>query len=318
MEASPNPERALPNADRLAKLTPGAGHLVHMPGHIYLQLGDYETVARTNEAAAAADRTYIQLSGSKQTMYASMYYTHNLHFLMVARVAQGRYADATKVAGEIAANVAPVAERIPMVQPFLAMPAFVDLRFHRWDRILAAPESDAKMVVLSAISHFSRAAAFAGKGDFKRATAEQEKFETGLAKIPQDWPWGVNLIGVVMTVAKAELAARIAEASGDREAAIVLWKSAVTAQDLLPYDEPPDWYYSIRESLGGLLLRAGRFEEAEAVFREDLRRHPRSPRALFGLLEAVKAQKKLGLEWLQPEFDAAWQYAEARLTLADL
>jgi tetratricopeptide (TPR) repeat protein len=318
VEASPNPERALPSADRLAALTPGAGHLVHMPGHIYIQLGDYETVARTNQAAAEADRRYMKLAGAEQTMYGAMYYTHNLHFLMVARAAQGRYTDAKKLAGEIASNVAPVAEQMPMVQPFLAMPMFVDMQFHRWDSILAAPQPDSKMALLTALSHFGRASAYVAKADLGRARTEQQKFIGALTQVPQDLPWGVNQIGPVMDLAKAELAARIAEAQGDRTAAIERWKSAAAAQDAIPYDEPPPWYYNVRESLGGLLLRAGRHAEAEAVFRENLRLNPRSPRSLFGLLEAVKAQKKAGAEWLQPQLDSAWKHAEVKLSIADL
>lgn len=318
VEASPNPERALPSADRLAALTPGAGHLVHMPGHIYLQLGDYETVARTNEAAAEADRRYMKMADAGQTLYGAMYYTHNLHFLMVARAAQGRYTDARKLAGDIAANVAPIAEQMPMVQPFLAMPIFVDLRFHRWDSILSAPEPDSKVVLLSALSHFARANAYAAKSDLVRAQAEQKKFESGLTKVPKEWPWGVNQMGPVMDLAKAELAARIAEAQGDSVGAIERWRAAVTAQDAIPYDEPPPWYYNVRESLGGLLLRAGRHTEAEAVFREDLRFNPRSPRSLFGLIEALKVQKKPGAEWLQPQLDSAWKQAEVKLTIANL
>lgn len=318
VEASPNPERALPSADRLGRLVPGAGHLVHMPGHIYMQLGDFETVARTNTAAAEADRRYMDIAGARNTMYSAMYYTHNLHFLLVARVAQGRYAEARRLGEEIVQNVRPVAEQVPMVQPFLAMPMFVDMRFHQWDKLLGSPAPDQKLVMLVALWHFGRAAAFAGKGDAKKATAEKQEFETNLAKVPTDWPWGVNEMKTVMDLAKAELAARIAEASGDRDATIARWKEAVAAQDLVPYDEPPDWYYSVRESLGAVLLKASRFEEAEAVFREDLRLNPRSPRSLFGLLEAVKAQKKSGVEWIQPQFDSAWQYAERPLKVTDL
>ncbi len=318
VEASPNPERALASAGRLGKLTPGAGHLVHMPGHIYLQLGDYETVAQANEQAAEADRNYMKLAGAEQTMYAAMYYTHNLHFLMVARAAQGRYSEARKLADQIAENVAPVAEQIPMAQPFLALPILIDLRFHRWDRVLDSAEPASKFALMHAFWHFARGSAYAGRGDTTRAKAEEDAFETESAQLPADWPWGVNGLGEVLRLAKAEAAARIASASGDRVAAIAAWKTAVAAQDSIPYDEPPAWYYSLRESLGAELLRAGRFDEAEAVFREDLRRNPRSPRALYGLLEALKAQKKPGSEWVQPQFEAAWQYSEAKLTLSDL
>ncbi len=318
VEASPNPERALPSANRLAELVPGAGHLVHMPGHIYLQTGDYEAVARSNEQAAEADRRYMQLANAQNTMYGAMYYTHNLHFLMVARSEQGNYSAASRAAGQIEANVAPMVDQMPMVQAFMVMPMMVDLRFHHWDQVLSAREPDSKLALLAALSHFGRAAAFAGKGNVKSAEREEQQFVSAIQNVPTDTPWGVNTAGDVMNLPKLELVARIAEARGDQAGAIEAWKAAVAAQDSIGYDEPSAWYYPMRESLGGLLLRAGRFAEAEAVFRENLKQHPRNPRSLFGLIEAVKAQQKPGLEWLMPEFEAASKHADRKFAVSDL
>ena len=309
VEASPNPERALGSADRLGGLAPGAGHLVHMPGHIYLQLGDYDTVVRTNQAAAEADRAYIRLTGA-QGMYPAMYYSHNLQFLMVAWCAQGRFTDAKKAADEISANVAPMAQDMPMVQPLMALPWFVMLRFHRWDDALALPDPGEKLVVARTLWHFVRAAASAGNMDFRNAKLERDRFNVDSASIPKDMPWGVNTARPVLALAAAELSARIADARGDLAGAVASWSDAVQLQDAIPYDEPPDWYYPVRESLGGALLRAGRYASAEGVFREDLRRNPRNPRSIFGLIESLKDQKKPVPEWMEKQFRDAWRRAE--------
>lgn len=314
VEASPNPERALGSADRLGKLAPGAGHLVHMPGHIYLQLGDYDTVVRTNEAAAEADRAYVRLTGA-QGMYPAMYYSHNLQFLLVAWCAQGRFTDAKKAGDEIAANLGPMAQDMPMVQPLVALPWFVLLRFHRWDDVLALPDPGEKLPVARTLWHFARSAAYAGQMDFRNAKLERDRFTVDSASIPKDMPWGVNTIGPVLALAEAELSARIAEARGDPAGSVASWRDAVKLQDAIPYDEPPDWYYPVRESLGGALLRAGQYASAEEVFREDLRRNPRNPRSIFGLLESLKDQKKPVPEWMDQQFRDAWSHAENPLSV---
>ncbi len=317
VEASPNPERAKASADRLGALTPGAGHLVHMPGHIYIQLGDYDTVVKTNEAAAEADRAYMRLTGA-QGMYPAMYYSHNLDFLRVAYCAQGRLADAKKAADEVARNAQPLAPDLPMIQPALAMPWLVLIRFQRWDDVLSAPDPGERLPVTRALWHFARAAAYAGKMDVRNAKLERDRFVVDATALPRDLPWGVNTAEPVLAVARAELDARIAEAHGDVPGAIVSWQEAVKRQDAVPYDEPPDWYYWVRESLGGALLRAGRYGEAEAVFREDLRLHPKNPRSLFGVTESLKAQNKPVPGELADQFRQAWRHAEKPLTIADL
>ena len=186
VEASANPERALPSADRLGKLTPGAGHLVHMPGHIYLQMGDYETVAKTNEAAAEADRRYMKATGNTTGVYPLMYYSHNVHFLMVARAEQGRLKEARTAADELARNAAPAALEMPMLQAFMVQPWFVLLRFHRWDEMLAVKAPDPKLVLATALWHFGRGAALASKGRASDAQAELERFQAGIGQLPAD------------------------------------------------------------------------------------------------------------------------------------
>jgi tetratricopeptide (TPR) repeat protein len=317
VEASPHPERAKASADRLGALAPGAGHLVHMPGHIYMLLGDYDTVVKTNEAAAEADRAYMRLTGV-QGIYPTMYYSHNLDFLRVAWCAQGRFSDAKKAADEIAGNIAPMAPDMPMIQAFLAVPWFVLMRFHRWNDVLALPDPGEKVPVARALWHFARAEAYAGMTDVRNAKLERDRFKVESAAVPDDLPWGVNTAAPVLAVARAELDARIAEAQGDVPGAIGLWREAVKLQDAIPYDEPPDWYYWVRESLGAALLQAGQYGDAEEVFREDLRRHPNNPRSLFGLSESLKGQKRALPDGLEDQFRQAWRRAEKPLSVEDL
>jgi len=246
-----------------------------------------------------------------------MYYNHNIHFLAVARAEQGQFAPAIAAARELAANIAPALAEMPMLQQYATIPWSVLLRFRRWDEMLQVPEPDAKFPLMSAVWHFTRGAAQAGKGNVAEARREQEQFAAGVSRVPADAAWNVNPASGVLKIAAHELGARIAEAAGSRNAAIDLWRKAVAAQDLAGYDEPPPWYYSTRESLGGALLRAGRAAEAEAVFREELNRNPRGPRALFGLLEALKAQNK-PTGPVERQFQEVWARADQPLTVQDL
>jgi tetratricopeptide (TPR) repeat protein len=321
LEASPHPERALPSAARLETLVPGAGHLVHMPAHIYYRTGDYAASASSNEAAVAADRTYIAATKS-QGVYPMMYTTHNIHFLTFSYMQEGRFQDAKKAAGEVVANVAPHAEEMPpsMAGDFLATPLFVLLRFNRWGDILALPQPDPKMQVETAFSHFARGVAFAATGDAKAAELERKALAASVDALPADTPLGFNTAKVLLGgLAPAILDARIAEASGNRKAAIESWRKAVEIQDGLAYDEPPDWYYPVRESLGGALLRDGQTAEAEKVFRDDLQRNPRNGRSLFGLWQSLVAQKKTAnADWTRREFMTAWKSADTQLRIEDL
>ncbi len=291
LEASPHAERALPSAARLGYLVPAAGHLVHMPAHIYSRVGDHDASATANEKAAAADRAYIAASGA-QGMYPMMYYSHNLHFLAEADKMRGNYAGARQAADQLVANVRPGLKEMPVLEAFLPTPIFVALRFHRWQNILAMPAPGKDFALTTVIWHFARGAALAASGKAADAENERREFQAGVKALPADAPYGtLNTAKDVLAVTGLELDARIAAAKGDQAGAVEFWKQAVGAQDNLNYDEPPDWYYPVRESLGGALLRASRFAEAESVFREDLVRNPRNPRSLFGLAEALAGQR---------------------------
>ncbi len=176
VEASPNLERAIPSAMRLMTLVPGAGHLVHMPGHIFLQTGDYDLAAQTNVHAAAADKAFVQRTGATG-VYPLMYWTHNIHFIAYARAQQGRYDEAKQAAQDMVQNVGDADAQMQMLEGFLLYPLMVDLRFHRWDEILQTPAPRAERKLLRAFWQYARAMALAGQGQLHGAAAEQQQFE---------------------------------------------------------------------------------------------------------------------------------------------
>jgi tetratricopeptide (TPR) repeat protein len=316
VESSRTPERAIPSAQRLMGIVPAAGHLVHMPGHIWLVLGDYEMAATVNERAAEVDRQYFAATGVSQSAYVG-YRIHNLHFITTARAMQGRMAQAVRVADEIAAAMKPFVEAMPdMADAFIALPLFTRARFERWDDLLAMPPADARLKLTNAFRHYGRALALQAKGRHAEALREQLEFETARKHANAAGIWGNNKAGDILAIGAEVLAARVASSPSE---AVPRWQRAVELQDALVYDEPPGWYYPIRESLGAALLRAGRPAEAEAAFREGVRRSPRNGRMLFGLQESLKAQKKTeAAAWVAKEYEAAWKNSEVRLRIEDL
>ena len=289
-EGSSHPERALPSAARLESLAPASGHLVHMPAHVYMRTGDYAKALDANAKAADVDRAYIARTHA-EGIYPLMYYNHNLQFLAAAAMMEGRRAEAQKAADELAANAAPIAREMQMVEFVVPTPIFVELRFSDWDAVLAAPEADPALKATAAIRRYARAIALAGKGDRKGFDREREAFAAAKAGVSSDAVWGTtNSAADVLAVAATALDARGAELAGDRAAAIDGWKRAVAAEDALAYDEPPAWYYPVRESLGAACLDAKKPSDAEAAFRADLERNPRNPRSLAGLAASLDAQ----------------------------
>lgn len=321
VEASPHPERALAYADRIAQLAPAAGHLVHMPAHIYERTGNYDGARAQNVAAAKADEDYAASTGM-QGIYTMMYYSHNLHFGAIAASMQGRCAEAQSQADRLAANVGPGAKEMPMLETFMTIPLVVSVRCERWDGLLAMAEPAAQTPALKVFWFYSRGAALAARGK----TAEAEALEKQLAAIesatPADdifMPPVENHSRQLFHIAGDVLSARIAAARGDRTAAITLLRDAVANQDQLLYDEPTDWYYPVRETLGGMLLEAGDAKGAEEVFRRDLELTPRNPRSLFGLHEALMRQNRAyEAQWVEQEFESAWRGADVQLKVEDL
>ncbi len=322
MEASTHPERALASAKRLETLVPAAGHLVHMPAHIYMRVGDYPAAARSNALAAEIDRVYLRESGTTGSMYDMLYYAHNLQFLASAYSMEGRFADAKQAADELASHIGPMVLRdMSMAEPYVPTPTFVLLRFHHWDEVLKLPPPDPSLAMTAAFWHFARGSAASAKNQITTAELERGKLEAARKEMPADTEFSMysNKAQAFLDLAANILDARIATAHADRERAIEYWRNAVQIQDGLYYGEPPEWFYPVRESFGSALLLNGQAERAEAVFRADLEQYPRNPRSLFGLLKSLEAQKKTSdAEWVRREFEAAWRSADVTLELGDL
>jgi len=321
IEASPHPERALPYADRIAALAPSAGHLVHMPAHIYERTGNFDGAREHNLAAAKADEDYAAATGS-QGMYMMMYYSHNLHFGAIAASMQGHCTDAKRLADRLAENLRPALKDMPMVEPFVAVPLAIDVRCSRWDDLLAVAEPGSQKAVLKAYWLYGRGMALAARGKIAEAEAAQKQLaaiEKATSRDDIFMPPVENHSWQIFHIANDILAARIAAAKGHRQAAIALLRDAAANQDQLLYDEPADWYYPVRESLGGMLLQAGDVEGAEQVFRDDLAQNPRNPRSLFGLEEALSRQKRdYEASWIKQQLQSAWQGADVTLRVEDL
>jgi len=321
VEASPSPERALAAANRLAALAPAAGHLVHMPGHIYIRTGDFESAVKTNQLAAAADRNYIQATGAAG-MYPAMYYSHNLHFIAACASMNGNYAEARKAGAMLAAHVGPLVKAVPPLEGFMTVPLAVEVRFQKWDEILGTPAPAADMKTTTVFWHFARGMALAAKGKVPEAEAEHRIVSEAADKTPPDQVFAMpvnNKAKDVLTIATNVLGAKIALAKKDSANAIAMLRRAIAIQDSLKYDEPPDWFYPVRESLGAVLLLNGKAAEAEKVFREDLERNPRNPRSLFGLSEALRAQNRAyDAQFVDKQFQANWKSTEIKLKVADL
>jgi len=319
VEASPNLERAIPSAMRLMTLVPSAGHLLHMPGHIFLQTGDYDLAARTNEKAAAADKAFVQRTGATG-IYPLMYWTHNIHFIAYARAQQGRYAEAQQAAREMVENVGDADLEMQMLEGFHLYPLMVALRFHRWEDILGTPAPRPERQLHRAFWHYARAMALAGQGKVEDAQAEHKQFESRRQDIPAASQYLLNNTAAdLLALAAATLDAQLAWASGDPERSIREWRRAVELESKLQYDEPPAWFYPVRQSLAGALLRNGQAKEAETVFRQATEKHPRDGRLLFGLWQSLLAQQRTNEATLvAQQFGAAWKDATVELRPEDL
>jgi len=317
VEASRAPGRALASARRLDTLVPAAGHLVHMPAHIYMRTGDYHAAVTSNAKAADVDRKYIAATKAGG-VYPLMYYNHNVDFLASAAMMTGQFAEASRAADELVAAAMPALDEMPMLEPFGAKKLYVLMRFSRWDEVLALPQPDAKRPLLTLLSHFGRGVAQAALGQASDAKLEQVAYYDARKNISGDMNWGFNKARSMLAVTDAVFDARVAAAEQQSGAAIDAWRRAVAAEDALNYDEPADWFYPTRESLGAALMRTTRFEDAERVFRDDLARNPKNGRSLFGLWQSLLAQgRDADAARAERDFKAAWIHADSPLKLSD-
>ncbi|RYZ14423.1 MAG: hypothetical protein EON61_03765 [Alphaproteobacteria bacterium] len=315
MEASATPEKAEKAADALYPLVPGSGHLVHMPSHIFYRVGRYNDSVKANEAAAKVDEDYIKQCNA-QGFYPAMYYPHNIHFLWSAASMQGQSKVALEAAKKLADNVSlEQIDQFPTIEFFKTVPLLTMVHFGHWDDILAEPQPRADLGYSNAIWHYARGIAYANKGDLKAAKAEQALL-VPLKANPKvmvldgnDYP-----ASQLLTVADNLLLGEIATAGKDMKAAIASFEAAVTAQDALPYTEPPFWYYPTRQSLGFALLKAGKAKEAQAVYEADLKQYMHNGWSTFGLIQALEAQGKTADADMQREhFKAMWQFSDIEL-----
>jgi tetratricopeptide (TPR) repeat protein len=323
VEASAHPEWALPSAQRLDSLIPTAGHLVHMPSHIYMLVGDYEAAADSNKTAAHVDHAYIEkqhITG----VYPMLYFHHNLHFNAAANSMLGRYEEARDAGRRLVESLSRHAADVPEMQAFITeyfgpYPLFVSLRFNDWPAVLDTAEPADNLPISKAFWHYARGVALSAKGALAKAEAERASLAATLAALPEHSAYGINAASDVLNIALTVLDARLAAAAGDRKTAIGHLENAVLLQDKLAYYEPADWYYPVRETLGAMLLLDGQPAEAERVFRADLEKTRRNARSLFGLWQALLAQdRKTDAELVRSRYEKEWHNSKLRLKIEEL
>lgn len=302
------PEKAVACAERLAKLMPGVGHMVHMPAHIYIRVGRYNEAVESNIHAVHTDEVYIE--GQKpQGVYPIGYYPHNVHFLSFAATMAGRSKQALDAARTLGTKVnLDVARAVPMVQAFVPFTHLTQVNFGRWDDVLAQPLPPADLKYASTMAHYARGVAFAATGKPTDAAVELEAVkQAAAAATPDDKP--------TFEIAMHALMGEIAQRAGRFDEAAAHFTAAMAIEDGILYFEPPTWYYPIRHSLGVVLLQAGKPAAAETAYREDLKRFPENGWALFGLLQALRAQGKVEeAAGVETRFRTAWKDADVTLT----
>lgn len=316
VEASPDPDRAIPSADKLGRLVPGAGHLVHMPAHIYIRVGRYQDAVQSNLDAIAADESYITQC-RVQGIYPAAYYPHNIHFLTAALAMEGRGKELMDAANKVAAHHDHGAMNIPgfgFPHVVKTMPVFAMVRMGMWDRMLAEPQPEHSAFAL-AIWHYGRGMAAAARNDLDAARKELALYRTAAAQPSlNDLMTDANTLAEIAAIGVDVLEGEIASRRKDHARAIAAFQRAVDKEDALRYSEPPDWPNPPRHNLGAALLRAGRYRDAEKVFRKDLERHRNNGWALMGLAKSLNGQgrKKEAAE-IQAQFDKAWARADAKI-----
>ena len=316
VEAGPQPARAEAAADRLLKLMPGAGHIVHMPSHIYWRVGRYADAVTANTAAVQADRAYFK-NAQPSPIYRGLYYPHNIDFIWQSAGMQGRSAETLRAAREFSEN-APVEmiKAMPDMETAPVAPIVALVRFGRWDEVLQHPAPPREFLYTTGVWHYARGLAFNAKGQAAEARRELTELEKVLASVPAERTVAFffrakNVLQMAANVLGGEIAAK----AGDTASAERLLRAAVAEQDTHWFTEPPPWYFPVRHALGAVLLQAGRGADAEQVYREDLRRNPGNGWALFGLTQSLRAQGKAAeAARAEDSFRKAW--ASADVTLA--
>jgi tetratricopeptide (TPR) repeat protein len=316
VEATSTPDRGVASADKLESLMPGAGHLVHMPAHIYMRVGRYADASESNVRAIAADEDYISQCQA-QGLYPVGYYPHNIHFLWSAATMEGRSLVALDAARKVATKLSHgILHDVVVLQDFQSVPYYAFVRFGRWQEMLTEGQPPEDFAFTTAMWHYGRGIAFAARGQGERARTELEALRN---KGSDPSLKGAELAGTPLS-AIVELAAKIVEgelAARERryDEAVASLTAAVAIQDAQRYNEPATWHYPVRQSLGAVLLAAGRSAEAEAVYREDLRRNRENGWSLFGLAKSLEDQQKTDeAQAVTARFRRAWARADVTLS----
>ncbi|MBI3803221.1 MAG: hypothetical protein HY282_05600 [Nitrospirae bacterium] len=315
VEASFEPQRALPCAKRLPSLMPGAGHIVHMPAHTYIRVGMYKEAEEANVHAVHTDERYIE-DRKPQGIYPLAYYSHNLHFLYAAAAMAGRSEVAIRTARDLVGKVPfEMVKEIPPLEMFTPTAYFALARFGKWEEILKEPAPPAELKYMTGIWRYARGRAFAATGKLDDAKAERDAVARLAEETPADVMINLNPAKSLLQLASNVLSGEIAAREGKTDDAVQALNQAIEMEDQLVYDEPPAWYQPVRQNLGAVLLAAGRPADAEKVYREDLKRNPENGWSLHGLAESLKEQgntKQAAAE--EKRFQKAWTRADVKLT----
>jgi tetratricopeptide (TPR) repeat protein len=319
IEASPHPERAAVAADRLRELQPGLPHNVHMPSHIDIRCGRWHEAIAANAKAVKADKRFRKASGDLSLGLFHMYAAHNQHMLAYAAIMTGQSKLATRYVREMKKDLPAnfVKENATLVEAFGAVPMEVMMRFGKWDDILAEPENYPDyMPFTRAFHHGGRAIAFAAKSATENARKEQSTFRDLVQRVPKETAVGNNTAESIIALANHVIEGELLIAEGKLDPGLDELRTALTLQDGLKYDEPPSWMIPLRHTIGANLIAAGRFAEAEQIYRDDLKRLPENGWSLFGLSQALAAQKKDGaeLEATRARFNQIWAKADIQVT----
>jgi tetratricopeptide (TPR) repeat protein len=312
------PKAAEAAADRLAGIAPVvAGHLIHMPAHIYWRLGRYADAEEINRRAALADELYFARCGIN-ALFREGYHNHNIHFIWSAAMMEGRSKLATAKAHELSDRItADMAKNLPFLEEFAPMPLFTMLRFGEWKEILATPAPDKRFLLVTGIWHYARGLAFVRLNRLDEAGGEYKALSAMLGD-PKVQALTLNAetgpVAKRLRMALDHLGGEMALARGDAKAAVSALEAAVRAQDTLKYTEPPAWYFPTREALGAVLMKSGDVKKAEQVYRTDLAQYPDNGWSLYGLMQSLVAQgRKAEAQMVEARFKQAWRRADVTL-----
>jgi len=320
MEAAPNPEKALEATHRLRFLVPGSGHLTHMPSHLYINTGHYYEGTLANERAVKIDSAYVEACHAGG-IYPLAYYPHNWHFLAACAALAGkgdRAIEASRYMADFTVNHELMYDPVwGGLQHYYSIPWFVMVKFAKWDDILVEKQPNEKLIYPNIIWQYARGMAYAAKKDFGKAEAAlaQAKLLAQDESIKSMKIWEINSMMDVVDIAINVLEGEIAHQKGEYSTAIQLLQKAVAQEDQLSYNEPPDWFFSVRHLLGDVLLKAGNYAEAEQIYQEDLKELKENGWALMGLYQSlIKQDKQEEANEVLGRYKKAWQYAEVELS----